>query len=116
MKLNPKMGFEGQTRSNKNLDLKDQIGLIWGGEQKREGEREEEEEEEEEKKRKRGSSQDQAKVWKLTLNMNSMRFGMDPWLCRVIIFPKLGFLLGFHLNPIMMESKVYKTLNSTRSS
>ena len=57
------MGFEGQTRPNKNLDLKDQIGLIWGAEQKREGEREEEEEEEEEKKRKRGSSQDQAKVW-----------------------------------------------------
>ena len=25
--------FEGQTRPNKNLDLRDQIGLIWGEEQ-----------------------------------------------------------------------------------
>ena len=67
--------------------------------------REEEEEEEEEKKR----SQDQAnKVWKLTLIMNPMRFGMDLWLCRNIIFPKLGVLLGLHLNPKIMESKVGK--------
>ena len=82
---------------------------------------------EKEKRRGRGRrcrSQDQANkvwnfgflVWKLTLIMNSMRFGMDLWFGRIIIFPKLGVLLRFHLNPIIMESKVYKTLNSTRSS
>ena len=38
-------------------------------------------------------------VWKLTLIMNPMRFGMDLWLCRIIIFPKHGVLLGFHLKP-----------------
>ena len=38
-------------------------------------------------------------VWKLTLFMNPMRFGMDPWFCRIIIFPKLGVLLGFQINP-----------------
>ena len=74
----------------------------------------------EEKKRKRkkkeDSSQDQAKVWKLTLIMNPMRFGMDLWFCRIIIFPKLGVLLGFHLNPKMIASKVGKTPYDTRSS
>ena len=68
--------------------------------------REEEEEEEEEKKR----SQDQAnKVWKLTLILNFMRFGMDLWFAMIIIFPKLGVLLGFYLNPKMMAIKVGKT-------
>ena len=94
---------------NKIWILKDQLGLICEGRKEpveREG-REEEEEEEEEEKKKEGSSQDQAKrgmelgflVWKLTLFMNPMRFGMDPWFCRIIIFPKLGVLLGFHINP-----------------
>ena len=66
-------------------------------------------EEEEEKKR---SSK---KVWKLTLIMNSMRFGMDLWFCMIIILPKPRVLLGFHLNPKIMESKVGKTLDSTRN-
>ena len=73
--------------------------------------REEEEEEEEEKKRKRRSSK---KVWKLTLIMNSMRFGMDLWFAMIIIFPKLGVLLGFHLNPKIMEIKVGKIPYGTR--
>ena len=76
-----------------------------------------EEEEEKEKRKKEDSSQDQAKkVWKLTLIMNPMRFGMDLWFCRIIIFPKLGVLLGFHLNPKMIASKVGKTPYGTRSS
>ena len=76
----------------------DQIGLICERRTRREERRGEEEKEE---KRKKGdSSQDQAKkVWKLTLIRNPMRFGMDLWLCRIIIFPKLGVLLGFYLNP-----------------
>ena len=39
--------------------------------------------------------------------MNSMRFGMDLWVCMMIILLKPWVLLGFHLNPIIMESKVY---------
>ena len=36
---------------------------------------------------------DQAKVWKLTLIMGSMRFGMDFWVCMMIILSlNLGFL------------------------
>ena len=34
---------------------------------------------------------------------------MDLWFCMIIIFPKLGVLLGFHLNPKIMESKVGKS-------
>ena len=55
-----------------------------------------EEEEEEEKKRRRGKG-DQASqgkelwifVWKLTLIIDSMRFGMDLWFCMVIILPQI---------------------------
>ena len=55
-------------------------------------------------------------VWKLTLIMNSMKFGMDLWVCKMIILPKPRVFLGFHPNPKIMESKVDKTLNSTRRS
>ena len=55
-------------------------------------------------------------VWKLTLVMNSMRFGMDLWVCMMINLLKPRVLLGFHLIPKIMESKVGKTLNSTRRS
>ena len=75
----------------------------------------EEEEEEEKKKTREGESQAK-KVWKLTLIMDSMRFGMDLWFCMIIFLPKPRVLLGFHPNPITMESKVDKTLNSIRSS
>ena len=55
-------------------------------------------------------------VWKLTLIMNSMRFGIDIWVCMMINLLKPRVLLGFHLIPKIMESKVGKTLNSTRRS
>ena len=67
-----------------------------------------EEEKRKKKKRRRKGERSSKKVWKLTLIMNPMRFGMDIWFCRIIIFPKLGVLLGFHLNPKIMESKVRK--------
>ena len=57
--------------------------------------REEEEEEEEEEE----GGIKANKVWELTLIMNPIRFGMDLWLGRIIIVPKHGVLLGFHLNP-----------------
>ena len=79
------------------------------------GRRREEEEEEEKKKRREEESQAK-KVWRLTLIMDSMRFGMDLWFCMIIILPKPRVFLGFHPNPIIMESKEDKTLNSTRSS
>ena len=81
------------------MDLKDQIGLIWVRETKREGEGEEKRKREKKKKRRRGRGDQAKKVWKLTLIMNPMRLGMDLWFCRIIIFPKHGVLLGFHLNP-----------------
>ena len=48
--------------------------------------------------------------------MNSMRFGMYLWVCMMIILLKPRVLLGFHLSPKIVESKVDKTLNSTRRS
>ena len=83
--------------------------------------REEKREEEKRKKKKRiregeEIKQSKPKVWKLTLIMNLMRFGMDLWLCRIIIFPKHGVFLGFHLNPKMIASKVGKTPYDTRIS
>ena len=82
-------------------------------------ERRREEEEEEEKRKKEESSQGMELwifVWKLTLIMNSMRFGMDLWVCMMINLLKPRVLLGFHLIPKIMESKVGKTLNSTMRS
>ena len=48
--------------------------------------------------------------------MNSRRFGMDLWVCMMINLLKPRVLLGFHLIPKIMESKVGKTLNSIRRS
>ena len=53
-------------------------------------------------------------VWKLTLVMNSMRFGMDLWVCMMINLLKPRVLLGFHLNPKIKESRVGKTPYGTR--
>ena len=50
------------------------------------------------KRRRRGEEESQAKkVLKLTLIMDSMRFGMDLWFCMIIILPKPRVLLGFIL-------------------
>ena len=49
-------------------------------------------------------------VWKPTLIMDSMRFGIDILVCMMIILLKPRVLLGFHLNPKFMESKVEKNL------
>ena len=84
---------------------------------KREPDGRRKEEEEEEEKKKRREEENQAKkvwnfgvfVWKLTLIMNSMRFGMDLWVCMMIILLKPRVLLGFHLSPKIIESKVGKT-------
>ena len=51
---------------------------------------------EEEERKKMEEPRSSKKVWKLTLIMNSMRFGMDLWFCMIIILPKPRVLLGFH--------------------
>ena len=43
------------------------------------------------------------------------KFEYGSLVCIIIILPKPRVSLGFHPNPIIMESKVDKTLNSTRS-
>ena len=48
--------------------------------------------------------------------MNSMIFGIDLWVSMMINLLKPRVLLGFHLILKIMESKVGKTLNSTRRS
>ena len=53
-------------------------------------------------------------VWKPTLIMDSIRFGMYLWVCMMIILLKPRVLLGFHLNPKFMASKVGKTPHGTR--
>ena len=78
-----------------NLEFKDQIGLIWRKKKIVWGEGEGEEK----RKKRRGRRRAKPKVWKLTLIMNPIIFGMDLWLGRIIIVPKHGVLLGFHLNP-----------------
>ena len=45
--------------------------------------------------------------------MEILKLSMDLWFCMIKILPKPRVLLGFHLNPKIMESKVGKTLNST---
>ena len=81
--------FEGQTRPNKNLDLRDQIGLIWGEEQtvkakKRRGRGRRRREEEEE-----GSSQ---KGMETTLSMD---FVWITWNLRLDMVNILSLNLGF---------------------
>ena len=57
-----------------NPCFKDQVGLMFWGEEEPHGRREEKRREEEDE----GAKIKQAKkVWKLTLIMNPMRFGMD---------------------------------------
>ena len=93
-----------------NMDLKTKRLVSLRRGENREREKREEEKRKKKKRRREGVEikPSKPKVWKLTLIMNPMRFGMDLWLCRIIIFPKLGVLLGFHLNPKIMESKVGK--------
>ena len=62
------------------------------------------------KKKKRKSKQSQAPK-RYGTNLDSMRFGMDLWVCMMIHLLKPRVLLEFHLNPKIMESKVGKTPN-----
>ena len=74
-KLNPKMGyFGGPNKALTNMRFKDQVGLMFWEEEEPYGRRGRGRREEEDE----GAKLKQAKkVWKLTLIMNPMRFGMD---------------------------------------
>ena len=108
---------------NKTWDLR-QIGLSFLRDQKHGeegGEEEKREEEEEEEKKKRGRrSQDQRygttnfEYGTLNFCMELQNLSMDLWFCMIIILPKPWVLLGFHLNPKIMENMVGKTLYDTR--
>ena len=103
-----------------NKTWKRAIGLSFLRDQTVERERgeenREEEEEEEKKMRRRGKRRE--------VQVRPKRYGtLDFWygttkleyeslVCMIIILPKPRVLLGFHLNPKIMESKVGKTLNS----
>ena len=73
--------------------------------------REEEEEEEEVKKRRREIKK---KGMETNLDYGFYEIWYRSLVCMIIILHKLRVLLGFHLNPKIMESMVGKTLNSTR--
>ena len=73
-------------------------------------ERRREEEEEEEKKRKK---MEEPKRYGTTWAFKALN-GF-PCNCMVISCLQPRVLLGFHPNPIIIESKVDKTINSTRS-
>ena len=61
---------------------------------------------EEEEKRGRRREVQQAKRYE------TIKLEYGSLVCMIIILPKPRVLLGFHLNPKIMESKVGKTLNS----
>ena len=94
------MGFKTQNWSH--FEEKKTVGRE---ERKRE---EEEEEEEEEKKKRRREVQARLKRYGTT------KFDYGSLVCMIIILPKPRVLLGFHLNPKIMESKVGKTPYDTR--
>ena len=98
MKLNPKMGFKGQTRPNKNLDLKDQIGLKIGEKRKnveREGKSKRREEEEEKKRKKRSQAPKRYGTLDYYLDHGIEWIHGTLRLCMInIMSPNLGFSLN----------------------
>ena len=98
---------------NKTWDLR-QIGLSFLRDQKRgeEGEKRKREKKRK-KKRRKGRRRSQAKRYGTTWAFKALN-GF-PCNCMVISCLEPRVLLGFHPNPIIIESKVDKTIKSTRS-
>ena len=95
---------------NKNMD-KSKIGLSFLRDQTVERERGERKRE---KKRKRKRRRREEEVKPRSKRYGTTKFEYGSLVCMIIILPKPRVLLGFHPNPIIMESMVGKTLNSTR--
>ena len=97
------------------FDLR-QIWSHFGGPNRRERERREKE-----RKRRRGRGGEEEGETKIKGMETNLDYGFNEiWygsygICIIIIFPKPRVLLGFHSEPIVMESKVGKILKSTRS-
>ena len=95
------------------MRFKTKFGLIWES-KKTVGREEKGRREKNRKRRRRTSKAKLQKGMEPTLIMDSMRFGMDLWVCMMINLVKPRVLLEFHLNPKIMESKVGKTPYGTR--
>ena len=57
---------------------------------------------------------EESKVWNFGFLYETTKFDYGSMVCMIIILPKPRVLLGFHLNPKIMESKVGKTLYDTK--
>ena len=92
----------------KTWDLR-QFGLIL--EDQKRGEEEEKRKREKKRKRKRRRREKKKRSQDQRYGTTKLEYGS--LVCMIIILHKPRVLLGFHLNPKIMESKVGKTLNST---
>ena len=64
-----------------------------------------------ERRRGRGREEEERRSQDQRYGTTKLEYGS--LVCMIIILPKPRVLLGFHLNPKILESKVGKTLNST---
>ena len=78
---------------------------------KKRGEEEEKRKREKKRKRKRRRREEKKRSQDQRYGTTKLEYGS--LVCMIIILSKPRVLLGFHLNPKIMESKVGKTLNST---
>ena len=84
-------------------------------ERERREEEKREKEEEEEKKRKMKRRRREEEVKPRLKRYGTTKLEYESLVCMIFILPKPRVLLGFHPKPLIMESKVDKTLKSTRS-
>ena len=85
----------------KTWDLRPKIGLILRRTNRRERK------EKERRRRRRGREEEEKKEVQARLKRyGTTKFDYGSLVCMIIILPKPRVLLGFHLNPKIMESKV----------
>ena len=94
---------------SKTWDLIPKIGLILGRTNRRERR-----EKERRRRRRKGREEEEKKKRRREVQARLKRYGTTKFdygslVCMIIILPKPRGLLGFHLNPKIMESKVGKT-------
>ena len=97
------------------MGFKTKIGLILKGENRREGEKRRREEEEERRRKEEEEDGGSKRYGTMTMSKNSSKIWYESLVLYDYYLAKPRVLLGFHPNTIIMESKVDKTLNSTRS-
>ena len=88
------------------MDLRPNLVSIWERKRwRRKGE-------EKERRRRRGREREEKRRGKGDQRYGTTKLEYGSLVCMIIILPKPRVLLGFHLNPKIMESKVGNTLNS----